>query len=43
MLLDVKTFEILPKYNGYGFILDNFALNWYIVVGITNEKLLLPL
>ena len=27
MLLDVKPFKILPKHNGYGFILEFFALN----------------
>ena len=36
MLLDVKSFEILPKHNEYGFISESFTLNWYISVAVTN-------
>ena len=32
--------EILPKHNGYGFISEFFALNWYVFVELTNKKLL---
>ena len=27
MLTIVKSFEVLPKHNGYGFIFESFALN----------------
>ena len=43
MLSIVKIFEILPKYNGCGFICESFALNWYIFTVLINKKLLLPL
>ena len=42
MLLSVKSFEILTKYNGYDFVSETFALNWYIFTALTNEKILLP-
>ena len=32
--------EILPKHNGYGFVSEFFALNWYVFVELTNKKLL---
>ena len=31
----VKCFKILPKHNGYGFISESFALNWYISTTLT--------
>ena len=40
MLLAVKSFEIFPKHNGYGFVSEPYALNWYISVALTNKKLL---
>ena len=40
MLLTVKSFEVFPKHNGYGFALN---WNWYIFVALTNKKLFLPL
>ena len=40
MLLPVKSFEIFPKHNGYGFVSEPFALNWYISVASTNKKML---
>ena len=43
MLLAVKSLEIFPKHNSYGFISESFALNWYTFVALTNKKLLLPL
>ena len=43
MLLAVKSLEIFPKHNNYGFISESFALNWYTFVALTNKKLLLPL
>ena len=43
MLSTVKSFELLPKNNGYGFICDSLALNWYIFTSLTYKKLLLPL
>ena len=30
MLPTVKSFEILPRHNEYGFVLESFALNKYI-------------
>ena len=36
MLSTVKSFEMLPKHKGYGFIAKNFAILSY-------KKLLLPL
>ena len=42
MLIHVKSFEILPKHKGYFFILKSFAFNWYIILALTNEKLLRP-
>ena len=43
MLLAVKSLEIFPKLNGYGFISEFFALNGCIFVVLTNKKLLLSL
>ena len=43
MLSIVKSFEILPKHNGYGFISESFALNWHTFMVLTNKKLLLRL
>ena len=43
MLLTAKSFEIFPKSNGYSFIAEPFAFNWYIYVALTSKKLLLPL
>ena len=43
MLLSVKSYDILPKHDEYGFISESFALNWYILTALKNEKLLLPL
>ena len=50
MLLTMKSFELFPKHNGYGFIsfefisvLVLFALNWYVFKELINKKLLLPL
>ena len=31
ILLTENSFEVSPKHNGYGFISESFALNWYIV------------
>ena len=39
----VKSFETLPKHNGYFFIFESFALNWHIFVVVMNKKLLLLL
>ena len=41
MLLAEKFSELFPKHKGHFFILESFALEWY--VGLTNENLLLPL
>ena len=38
MLSIVKSFEILSKHDGYGFISEPFAFNWYIFRGATNEE-----
>ena len=35
MLSNVKSFEILPKNIGYGFIYEFFALNLYIFTPLT--------
>ena len=35
MLSTVKSFEILPKHNGYGFVLEFFALYWYYFTALT--------
>ena len=35
VLLIVKSFEMLPKHNGYGFISESFASNWYIFTALT--------
>ena len=43
MLLAEKSSENVPKDKGYFFISGSFDLNWYISVGLTNKKLLLPL
>ena len=43
MLLAVKSFKVFPKHNRYGFVSEIFALNWCILIGLTNEKLLFPL
>ena len=40
MLPMVKSFDILPKPKGYGFISDFFALNWSISTPLTYKKLL---
>ena len=29
MFLIVKSFKLLPKHNGYGFIFESFSLNWF--------------
>ena len=42
MLIDVKSFEIFLKHEGYFFISESFALNCYIFVALTKTKLLLP-
>ena len=42
MLSAVKSFEIFLKHNGYGFISEFFALDWYTFMALT-KKLLLPL
>ena len=39
MLLILKSFEILPKHNGYGFIFESFALNLHIFTILTETKL----
>ena len=41
MLSIVKSFEILPKHNIYGFTSELLALNRYIFVALTNKKPLL--
>ena len=38
MLLAVKSSEIFPEHKGNFFILESFALNWYIYVALTNKK-----
>ena len=43
MLLAETSLEISPKHKEYFFILESSALNWYIFVALTNEKLLLQL
>ena len=43
MLLAVKSLEIFPKLNEYGFISEFFALNWYSFLALMNKKLLLTL
>ena len=37
-----KSFEILPKHNGYSLISESFALRGHIFNALKNEKLLLP-
>ena len=43
MLLAKKSPEMFPKHKGYFFISESFALNWYTILSLTKEKLLLPL
>ena len=43
MLIAVKSLEIFPKLNEYGFISEFFALNWYSFLALMNKKLLLTL
>ena len=42
MILAAKSFGMFSKHNGYGFILESFALNWFVFVALTNKKLLPP-
>ena len=41
MLFTVKSFKILPKHKGNGFIFEAFALNWYIFTSLAYLNLLL--
>ena len=43
MLSTGKSFEILPKHNGCGFVSESYALNWYIFTPLSYKILLLPL
>ena len=43
MLFTEKPPEIFPKHKGYILISKSFALNWYLLVALTNKKMLLPL
>ena len=43
MLSILKSFEILPKDKGHGFISVSFALNLYIFTPLTYKKLSLSL
>ena len=44
MLSSVKSFEMLPKHNGFRFIFESFVCFGLIFfVELTNKKLLLPL
>ena len=43
VLLAVTSFEIFPKHSEYGFISEAFDLNYYILVALTNRKLVLSL
>ena len=43
MLLDEKYAEIFPEHKEHFFISESFALNWYILVALTNKQLLVPL
>ena len=38
MLLAVKSFEIFPKHNIFGFSPESFAFNWYIFVALTKKN-----
>ena len=41
MLFTVKSFKILPKHKGNGFIFEAFALNWYIFISLAYLNVLL--
>ena len=40
MLLTLKSFEIFPKYNGYGFTSEFFDLIWCMFGGINKKTVL---
>ena len=41
MSITVNIFKVLPKHNGYGFVSDSFALNWYNFAPLAYKNLLL--